>query len=151
LLRDRIAQGRAKTARGRASQWAVRGPDSSTLVEVLLHDGEAELAWAEASGTGCRRDLWLELARRREGEHPLEAIPIWQGEIERVIDAKNNQAYAEAVDLIVQVRRLLISADREEDFAPYVGKLRATHKPKCNLMKLRSAPVVTSRLASARK
>jgi len=49
------------------------------------------------------------LARRREGEHPLEAIPIWQGEIERVIDAKNNRAYAEAVDLIVRVRR---AADR---------------------------------------
>jgi len=136
LLRERIAQGQRKTARGRASQWAVRGPDSSTLVEVLLHDGEVELAWAEASGAGCRRDLWLELARRREGEHPLEAIPIWQGEIERVIDAKNNRAYAEAVDLIVRVRRLLIAADREPDFAPYVGKLRATHKPKRNLMKL---------------
>jgi len=135
LLRERIAQGTRKPARGRASQWAVR-PDGSTLVEVLLHDGEVELAWAEASSAGCRRDLWLELARRREGEHPLEAIPIWQGEIERVIDAKNNQAYAEAVDLIVRVRRLLIAAEREADFAPYVGKLRATHKPKRNLMKL---------------
>ncbi len=135
LLRERIAQGQRKPARGRASQWAVR-PDGSTLVEVLLHDGEVELAWAEASSAGCRRYLWLELARRREGEHPLEAIPIWQGEIERVIDAKNNQAYAEAVDLIVRVRRLLIAAEREADFAPYVGKLRATHKPKRNLMKL---------------
>jgi len=136
LLRERIAQARRKPDRGRASQWAVREPDNSTLVEVLLHDGEVELAWAEAGAAGCRRDLWLELARRREREHPLEAIPIWQDEIERLIGAKNNQAYAEAVDLIVQVRRLLISAEREEDFAPYVAKLRMTHKPKRNLMKL---------------
>ncbi len=136
LLRDRIAHGPAKPDRGRASQWAERGPDNSTLVEVLLHDGELERAWAEASAAGCRRDLWLELARRREREHPLEAIPIWQGEIERVIDAKNNQAYAEAVDLIAQVRRLLISAERDADFAPYVEKLRKIHKPKRNLMKL---------------
>jgi uncharacterized Zn finger protein len=136
LLRGRIAQGRHKHDRGRASQWAVREPDNSTLVEVLLHDGEVELAWAEAGAAGCRRDLWLELARRREREHPLEAIPIWQGEIERVIDAKNNHAYAEAVDLIVQVRRLLIAAGRDADFVPYVAKLRRIHKPKRNLMKL---------------
>ncbi len=136
LLRERIAQGQRKPAGGRVSQWAVRGPDNSTLVEVLLHDGEVELAWAEAGAAGCRRDLWLELARRREREHPLEAIPIWQGEIDRVIDAKNNQAYAEAVDLIVHVRRLLIAAGRDADFAPYVEKLRRIHKPKRNLMKL---------------
>jgi uncharacterized Zn finger protein len=136
LLRERIAQGQRKPAGGRVSQWAMREPDSSTLVEVLLHDGEVELAWAEAGAAGCRRDLWLELARRREGKHPLEAIPIWQGEIERVIDAKNNQSYAEAVDLIVHVRRLLIAAGREADFASYVAKLRTTHKPKRNLMKL---------------
>ena len=136
LLRERITKGTGKPPRGRVSQWAVRGPDGSTLVEVLLFDGEVELAWAEASTAGCRRDLWLELARRREGEHPLDAIPIWQGEIERVIDAKNNQAYAEAVDLIVRVRRLLIAAEREADFPPYVAKLRTTHKPKRNLMKL---------------
>ncbi len=136
LLRERVAKGQRKPPRGRACQWAARGPDGSTLVEVLLFDGEVELAWAEASTAGCRRDLWLELARRREGQHPLEAIPIWQGEIERVIDAKNNQAYAEAVDLIIRVRRLLIAAEREADFTSYLAKLRTTHKPKRNLMKL---------------
>ncbi len=59
-------------------------------------------AWAE-------KGLALHGGSGREGEHPLEAIPIWQGEIERVVDAKNNQAYAEAVDLLVRVRRLLIA------------------------------------------
>ncbi len=61
---------------------------------------------------------------------------IWQREIERVIYAKNNQAYAEAVELIVRVRRLLLAADREADFAPYLAKVRAAHKPKRNPMKL---------------
>jgi uncharacterized Zn finger protein len=135
LLRKRIGE-RRKPARGRVSQWPVAGPDGSTLVEVFLYDGDVELAWTEANAAGCRRDLWLELARRREGEHPLEAIPIWQSEIERVIDVKKNQAYAEAVQLIVRVRRLMVAADREADFAPYLAKLRTTHKPKRNLMKL---------------
>jgi len=136
LLRERIAQGQRKPARGRASQWPVAGPDSSTLVEVLLFDGDVELAWAEAGAAGCRRDLWLQLARRREGEHPLEAVPIWQGEIERVIDTKNNRAYAEAVELIVRVQGLMITAGREADFPAYTAKLRMAHKPKRKLMKL---------------
>jgi len=136
LLRSRIGQGRRKPARGRVTRWPAPGPDSSMLVEVLLFDGDVEKAWAEASAAGCRRDLWLELARRREGEHPLEAIPIWQAEAERCIDAKNNSAYAEAVELIVRVGRLMAAAEREADFTPYVAKLRATHKPKRNLMKL---------------
>jgi len=136
LLRDRITQSRRKPTSGHTHQWAVPGPDGSTLVEVLLYDGEVELAWAEANSIGCRRDLWLQLARTREGEHPLEAIPIWQREIERMINAKNNQAYAAAVERIAHVRQLLIAADLQADFPAYTAKLRATHKPKRNLMKL---------------
>jgi len=136
LLKSRISQGQRKPARGRATRWSAAGPDSSTLVEVLLFDGDVESAWAEASAAGCRRDLWLELARRREAEHPLDAIPIWQEEVERQIGVKKNHAYAEAVQLIARVGRLMQAADREADFAPYVAKVRAAHKPKRNLMKL---------------
>lgn len=136
LLRERIGQPKRKPARGRVGGWASPGPDASTLIEVLLHDGEVEQAWDEANLSGCRRILWLELARRREREHPLDAIPIWQGEIERIIDAKNNQAYAAAVDLIARVGGLQMAADREVDFPSYTAKLRATHKPKRNLMRL---------------
>lgn len=136
LLRGRIAHQDRNPARGRGRRWVATGADNSSLVEVLLFDDDVEQAWAEAKAAGCRRDLWLELARRREGEHPLDAIPIWQGEIERIIDAKNNQAYSQAVGLVLRVRRLMIAADRDADFRPYTTKLRATHKPKRNLMKL---------------
>jgi len=103
---------------------------------VLLFDGDVEGAWGVASDAGCRRDLWLELARRREAEHPLDAIPIWQKEAERQIDMKNNHAYAEAVQLIVRVGRLMEAAGRAEDLPRYVTALRAAHKPKRNLMRL---------------
>lgn len=136
LLRERIAKGQRKPARGRVRQWAANGADSSTLIEVLLFDGDVEQAWTEASAAGCRRDLWLRLAEVREGEHPSEAIPIWQAEVERRIDAKNNQAYNEAVDLIARVGRLMRAAGCEADFPPYLANLRTTHKPKRNLMKL---------------
>lgn len=69
LLRGRIEQVRRKPAGGRAGAWGT-AVDTSTLVEMLLYDGDVELAWVEATAAGCRRDLWLELARRREAEHP---------------------------------------------------------------------------------
>lgn len=137
LLRSRIAKKpRGPQTRGRMKVWPAPGPDNSTLVAVLLFDGDVEQAWAEASGGGCRSDLWTELARLREGAHPADAIPIWQSEVDRQIAAKNNQSYAEAVALIERVGRLMTAADREPDFAPYVEGLRSIHKPKRNLMKL---------------
>lgn len=135
LLRSRIGTKRQPT-KGAPPRWPTPGPDSSTLVEVLLYDGDGEQAWVEAQAAGCRRDLWQQLAALREKEHPLDAIPIWQEEIERQIDAKNNQAYASAVDLIIRVGRLMKSARREADFPPYTATLRTRHKPKRNLMKM---------------
>src|SRR4029077_14207972 len=55
--------------------------DRSLLVAVLLLDGEVDQAWAEATAGGCRRDQWLELARRREDDHPGDAIPLWREEV----------------------------------------------------------------------
>ncbi len=136
LLRSNIAQVQRQRAPRRVTHWAAPGPDSSTLVEVLLFDEDVDGAWAEASAAGCRRDLWQELARRREAEHPLEAIPIWQAKVERLIGLKKNQAYADAVALISHVGRLMTAAERSADFAPYAAQLRITHKPKRNLMKL---------------
>ena len=137
LLRSRLVKkSSSPRTRGRSQSWPAPGPDSSTLVEVLLFDGAVEQAWTEANVSGCRRDLWAELARLREDEHPADAIPVWQAEVDRQISAKNNQAYAEAVALIERVGRLMRAADRESEFAPYVEGLRVTHKPKRNLMKL---------------
>lgn len=137
LLRSRIVKKpRDPRARGRTKVWPAPGPDNSTLVEVLLSDGDAGQAWAEAKVGGCRRDLWAELARLREDEYPADAIPIWQTEVDRQISAKNNQSYAEAVALIERVGGLMRAAGRESEFTPYVEGLRVTHKPKRNLMQL---------------
>lgn len=135
LLRARGEQAE-RNAPKRTSTWAAPRPDSSTLVEVLLYDADVEAAWAEAKAHGCRNSLWLTLAERRQTDHPLEVIPIWQDEIERRIGLKKNQAYADAVDLITRVCGLMRSADQEAKFSAYVAGLRMKHKAKRNLMKL---------------
>jgi len=119
---------------GRPQPWAVC--DASALVSVFLFEGDVDQAWSEAQAAGCSRALWLELARLREQDHPSEVIPIWQREVERAIDAKNNHAYAEAVATIARIRTLMVAADHEEAFPPYAAQLRARHKAKRNLMKL---------------
>lgn len=110
--------------------------DASDLVEVFVYEGDVEQAWAEAQAGGCSDRWWTELARRREDEHPEDAIPIWQREVERSIQAKNNPGYQQAVELLARVRRLMSAAGRDDEFASYVAQVRTAHKPKRNLMKL---------------
>jgi uncharacterized Zn finger protein len=108
----------------------------SELVKVFLWEGDVDAAWREAVEGGCSVRLWMELAEKREADHPEDALPIYQEHVERLIDQKNNQAYAEAVDLMRKVKELMARLDREQDFPAYVDSVRTAHKPKRNLMKL---------------
>ena len=78
----------------------------------------------------------MRLAAVREDDHPDDAIPIFEREVERLIETKNNHGYADAVALMDHVRELLVQAGRPDAFPPYAARVRATHKPKRNLMKL---------------
>ncbi len=93
-------------------------------------------------GGGRRRRVphrvWMRLAIRKD-THPDDALPIFQREVEHLIQTKNNRGYADAVQLMGQVRELLESAGRPDEFASYVTAVRAAHKPKRNLMKLLDA------------
>ncbi len=111
-------------------------PDASDLVEVLLFEGDVDQAWTEAKDGGCSSRLWLDLARRRETAHPLEAITIFQDEVERLIGMKNNDAYRQAVEMMAHVATLMRAGAQPHAFAPYATGVRARHKPKRNLMKL---------------
>ncbi len=111
-------------------------PESSVLVNVFLGENDTEAAWAQARAGGCSPRLWTQLAELRQDEHPAEAIPIYQEEIERAVGAKNNRGYQEAVDTMIRVRTLMARAGQNGEFPAYVARVRAVHKAKRNLMKL---------------
>jgi len=111
-------------------------PESSELVKVFLWENDIESAWEQAGSGGCSPRLWLQLADLRQGEHPADAIPIYQEEIERKLGAKNNRAYQEGVDMMIRVRALMARAEREVEFPAYAAQVRASHRAKRNLMKL---------------
>ena len=78
----------------------------------------------------------MELAEHRESSHPIDAIDVYEPQIARSIEAKNNESYAAAVDLMARVDRLATSAGVPGRFDKLVEIARTVHKPKRNLQKL---------------
>jgi uncharacterized Zn finger protein len=133
-LRSEIA--RAKIERQR-NQWSwYHKADHSELVRIFLWEKNVDAAWREAQEGGCSNDLWLELAAKRDKDHPEDALPIYQRQIEPTLDRKNNEAYAETISLLRKVRDLMVRLERKDEFTNYLEKVRAAHKPKRNFMKL---------------
>lgn len=131
-LRSDIAQ---RKSGGQSNRWS-RPADHSDLVTVFLWEEDVETAWAEAKTGGCSDALWMRLAALRETDHPGDAVPLYQDEVERTVGQKNNRAYEEAVELLHKVKDLMGRAGRGSEFPAYLESVQAAHKPKRNLMKL---------------
>jgi len=59
--------------------------------------------------------------------------------VERLIGAKNNDAYRQAFETMAHVQKLMHVAAQPEAFGPYAAGVWARHKPKRNVMKLLDA------------
>lgn len=133
-VREGIAKAKANSQRVRGG-WFTRA-DHSELVRIFLWEKDIEAAWQEAKAGGCTSDLWLDLAARREKEHPEDALPVYQGQVEPTLQRKHNEAYREAIGFLRKVRALMVRLGREGEFASYLDSVRVAHKPKRNFMKL---------------
>ncbi len=110
--------------------------NASTLVEILLYEGDVDEAWQVAADHGCDRQLWMSLARARERTHPQDAIGVYDREIDAAIDTKKAGGYREAVNLLSRTQRLYNTLGRPESFAAAVAGIRAEHGRKRSLMAL---------------
>ena len=119
----------ATSARFTSMPYA-RPSGRSTLVEVLLWEGDAEAAWQAAVDGGCRDELWLRLARQRAATHPADAIPVLLAAADQSIGHKNRDSYRMAAGLLVEAGLLFTRCDRQEDFRSHLAALRAAHRPK---------------------
>jgi uncharacterized Zn finger protein len=133
-IRERIEEAKSKRRRSDFGSW--NRADHSDLVRIFLWEKDVEAAWQEAAAGGCSGDLWMELAAKREKEHPADAVAIYQREVEHLIDGKNNSAYEEAVRLLRKVAGLMALLGRADEFRSYLTGVCARHKPKRNLMRL---------------
>ena len=110
--------------------------NNDVLVEMLMWAERHDDAWDAARAGGCNPRRWMELAAGRERDHPIDAIDVYEPQVIRSIEAKNNAAYAAAVDLMKRVRRLADTAGVPERFEALLVLARTDHKPKRNLQKL---------------
>jgi uncharacterized Zn finger protein len=112
-----------------------RAPDErSELIRVYLWERDGEAAWREAQEGGCSADLWLQLARSREVEHPADALAVYRRQVDHILITTGDRAYTEAIKLLPRVRETM---DRVgEDFTAYLAGLRDTHKRRRKLMEM---------------
>lgn len=113
--------------------------DASVLVEILLAEDDADQAWTEARARGCRPELWLRLAERRERQHPADALEIYQQRLEPTIARGGQHAFREAAELLSHIYRLFKRLDRVAEFGPYRDEVRAAHRQKRQFLKLLDA------------
>ena len=133
-LRERIAKEKAAASKSlvRRSERA----DYSDLVDIYLWEKDVESAWREAQDGGCSDELWLRLASLREAQHPADAVPVYQAQVESSLGQKNDLGYRCAINLLRKVRGLMSRLDRDAEFARYLESVRSAHKPKRNFIKL---------------
>jgi tetratricopeptide (TPR) repeat protein len=102
----------------------------SVLVDVLLSDGDVHAAWEAAQYGGCSEALWLTLARKRAGQHPCDAIPVFRRHVEAAVELGKRPSYEYAASLLAELGRCYERAGAVAEFAEYVRQLRTTHKRK---------------------
>jgi len=106
------------------------------LIEILDHEGRHEEAWTLYREHGCDHDLAMRLAKRRETEHPMDAITIYERDVERNIERKNKTGYRAAVRQLSTIRELAGRAGRPEVATRIIERIRTEHRQKRNLMSL---------------
>ena len=130
VLRRRLGDGRQKPN----ARWPPAA--ANVLVEILAYEGDIDEAWQVATEHGCHGRLWTSLARAREDTHPMDAIGVYEPAVFDLIEARKNDTYRQAVDLLTRIRRLSRAAGRPERFDDILTRVRAEHSRKRNLMQL---------------
>ncbi len=107
--------------------------DHSFLIEIFLYEGNVEVAWNEAKGSGCNPRLWLELAEARESEYPLESLPLYFQFAEVAADNADNK---KSIELLERAARLMQKLGRSAQFAKFFEEFRNKYKRKRNFQML---------------
>lgn len=107
-----------------------------SLVEVFLWEKDIDAAWKTAQEGGCAMELWLKLAKEPAKEHPGDALPICQKQIESTFALKNNAVYEQAVGYLRIIRDLMSRLGQEAESVAHLASFRVAHKPKRSFMKL---------------
>jgi len=111
-------------------------PNYSLRVEIALWEQDLEAAWAAAHEGICDRRLLIELAGKLETSRPSDAVSLYRRVVPTIVEQTNNTAYAEAINLVRKVGRMMKVQDQARQFGDYLAELRSQFEPKRNFIKL---------------
>jgi uncharacterized Zn finger protein len=107
----------------------------SLLVEIFLHEGKVDEAWAEAKAGGCSDSLWLRLAAKRGKTHPEDAVEVYLRLGESDVAARSDGRYETAIELFEKAAELMKRLGKSREFEAHFDALRQRFKAKRNLRK----------------
>ena len=99
---------------------------------MLLETGEVDEAWIAAHRYACGAAMLYRGAAARARTHPAEAIPILLRRAEELIGHKTKAAYAEAAELVRDLRTLHKRAG--QDFTPALRDITERHRRKTSFL-----------------
>jgi hypothetical protein len=94
---------------------------TSSIVRILLVEGDPLAALNEARAGLYDSHLWFDIAEALEPLNATEAVRIYQERIDDIIKIKGNRAYNRAADLVRHIRKLMTQLHRQEEFLPWPG------------------------------
>lgn len=105
--------------------------DFSTLMDIALEEGDA--AWAltllphTASNWRYGSSYHMDVARVAEKDFPQEALMIYKGKIEQLIEQRGRDNYGEAVRLLVRVKTVYQQLKKLPEWNAYLHALKIQH------------------------
>jgi hypothetical protein len=99
----------------------------STLVELLLSDGDLNEALAAARRLGCHSHLWLALAAQLKEMRPADALEVYLQQVKVALGTSDRRSYGDAIALLTRAGHLFDRLGRHEEFVDYAGQVRAAN------------------------
>jgi len=125
---------RRETPDGAAKRATRHDERHEELVRVLLWEQRVDEAWNEAHRGRCSMRLWRKLAAARGKAHPADAAEVLGGQVDVIVGQTSNGKYAEAVELIREVRKLMKRTGERRQFDAWIGDLRERYRRKRNFI-----------------
>lgn len=107
----------------------------TTLLEILLWEKNIDEAVVLMKHHGCPLYLTDRMAKACEKTYQAEAIKLYQQEIERMIDRRNNDSYAKAAKMVKKVGNLYKQLKQKMEYEKYVAEIKTRHKAKRNFIR----------------
>lgn len=120
------------------NQWKPKSstPDYSLRISIALWEKNLDAAWLASQQGDCDRHLLISLADQLASKRSSEALSLYHQLIPKTIDQANNHSYAQAIELINKVDKLMREQKQIPQFVNYLNQLRLQFKSKRNFIKL---------------